>query len=495
MPPRFIPAATANFRAGRPPGFVPEAVVLHRTGGSRDVLRARFNHPTSLQSAHYIVCRDGRVEQSVLETDTAFHAGTVAGATWPLLRANTNPNFNTIGIELEGAAADDWPDAQVEAAAVLIAEIARRWSFPIDAGHVVPHTAIRASSGCPAATCPIARIIETARNHVIPARVPRQTPVRTLHRTNLRRGAPILTAPIVRVLPADTAIAVSAFTDAGERVKGNPFWYGDAEEGYFWAGATDVPQPSEDEAPPADPDPGSTDEMERGSGHPPPLPDEPRLTLAVDRTTLVLPSREIVAQTTRKDLIVLHFTAGRSARSAFDTWRSDPRHIATSYIVELDGTVFEVFPPSFWASHLGISNSKSVHDRRSIGIEIVNVGPLQRSTDDPSALNWWPRKTREAPEFTTKFCGLDENDKYVETAYRGKSHFARYPDAQVDAVARLVQGLCEQFSIPATLPALARRFECDVNGFAGYKGVCSHANFRQDKWDIGPAFPWDRLGL
>jgi len=28
-----------------------------------------------------------------------------------------------------------------------------------------------------------------------------------------------------------------------------------------------------------------------------------------------------------------------------------------------------------------------------------------------------------------------------------------------------------------------------------YTGVSSHANFRQDKWDIGPAFPWDRLGL
>ena len=31
--------------------------------------------------------------------------------------------------------------------------------------------------------------------------------------------------------------------------------------------------------------------------------------------------------------------------------------------------------------------------------------------------------------------------------------------------------------------------------FRQYKGVSSHANFSQDKWDIGPAFPWDRLGL
>jgi len=58
-----------------------------------------------------------------------------------------------------------------------------------------------------------------------------------------------------------------------------------------------------------------------------------------------------------------------------------------------------------------------------------------------------------------------------------------------------VRLLCEQFSIPAILPPPASRFTCDVAAFSSYKGVCSHANFRQDKWDLGPAFPWERLGL
>ena len=79
--------------------------------------------------------------------------------------------------------------------------------------------------------------------------------------------------------------------------------------------------------------------------------------------------------------------------------------------------------------------------------------------------------------------------------FRGKSHFASFPDVQVDAVAALVRMLCAQFSIPPSLPPLSQRFTCDVNAFSTYTGVSSHANFRQDKWDIGPAFPWDRLGL
>ena len=206
MPSAFIGSAPENFQPGRPAAFTPEAIVLHRTGGARDSLRARFNDPTASQSAHYVVCRDGRIDQYVQERDTAFHAGMMVAATWPRLRPKVNPNFYTIGIELEGAESDDWPEPQVAAAAMLIAEVARRWKIAVDADHVIPHSAIRSSSECPAASCPLARIIELARGTPAAARVPRQAVVRTLTRTNLRRGNPSLESPIVRVLPPDTDV-------------------------------------------------------------------------------------------------------------------------------------------------------------------------------------------------------------------------------------------------------------------------------------------------
>ncbi|MBA2306145.1 MAG: N-acetylmuramoyl-L-alanine amidase [Acidobacteria bacterium] len=496
MPPVLFASAPENFRAGRPAGFTPEAIVLHRTGGSRDSLRARFNDPAASLSAHYVVGRDGRVDQYVLETDTAFHAGVIVAAAWPLLRARVNPNFYTIGIELEGEHAGDWPDPQIAVTAALISEIARRWQIPIDADHVVPHSAIRASSGCPAVTCPVASIIQRARSQAAAARVPQQTVVHTLALTNLRHGSPSLQAPIVRVIPPDTGVVVSAFTDTGERVNGSTFWYVDGDDRFFWAGATDVPSPTDDAmlSPiPITPSP-STDAMELAA-LPTPPPGLPDAGMTIDRTTFVLPAKEFFSELTPKDLVVLHFTAGRTARSAFDTWRNDPAHIGTSYIVDVDGTIYEVFSPSFWAAHLGVAGTKNRHDRRSIGIEIANVGPLQPSTDDPSILNWWFPQAKNAPQFTTKFCRLDETDKYVKAEYREQRHFASFPDVQVDAVAALVGGLCDQFSITATLPPLARRFDCDLNAFARYKGVCTHANFRQDKWDIGPAFPWERLRL
>jgi len=485
--------ASPNFRPGRPSGFAPDSIVLHRTGGTRALLRLRFESPASSLSAHYLVARDGTIDPCVAETDTAFHAGLAAQSSWSLLRPGVNPNFHTIGIELEGFSTDDWPAPQAAATASLVEAISLRWRIPLDGEHVIPHSVIRPSSGCPAATCPIGSIIAGAR--AVRDGADRQQPVvRTTTRANLRLGSPSLGAPVARLLAAQSDVIVAEMTDAGETVSGNPFWYGDGRGNYLWAGATNVPRPADDPVLSKLPNvtPPSSDAMELT----PPAPSPASSARpAIDRTRMSLSPSEFVPEITPKDLIVLHFTAGTTARSAFDTWRNDPRRIATSYIVDLDGSIYEVFPASSWASHLGVSSPQSIQDRRSIGIEIANVGPLQRSTDDPTVLNWWPKRTSTSADFTTKFCRLDETERYVAANFRGKSHFASYPDVQVEAVAALVRLLCEQFRIPPVLPPIARRFECDVNAFSTFKGVCSHANFRQDKWDIGPAFPWDRLGL
>lgn len=71
-------------------------------------------------------------------------------------------------------------------------------------------------------------------------------------------------------------------------------------------------------------------------------------------TDLRLPVDQYFNETPKKDLIVLHHTVGGSAKSTFDYWRTDPEHIGTAYIVERDGTIYEVFSPECWAYHLGL---------------------------------------------------------------------------------------------------------------------------------------------
>ena len=121
--------------------------------------------------------------------------------------------------------------------------------------------------------------------------------------------------------------------------------------------------------------------------------------------------------------------------------------------------------------------------------EIANVGPLKVSPDDSNRLNWWPNN------WGTPWCRLDEVERYVQTPHRGIDYFASFPEAQIASVAQLVAYVCDRFGIPKTIPPRSRREECDLAYFGTRKGVVTHQNFRRDKWDVGPAFDWERLGF
>ena len=220
----------------------------------------------------------------------------------------------------------------------------------------------------------------------------------------------------------------------------------------------------------------------------PPSPADGPDAPTINRKRFVLPAKEYFPTVTKKDLIVLHYTAGQSAKSAYDTWVKNPVAIATAYVIDPDGTIYEFFDPSHWAWHLGAGGKPQ--NRRSIAIELANVGPLKVDAKSAERLNWWwPRDWR------TRWCARDESAKYVASSFRGIDFFASIPDMQQDAAGRLVRYLCGRFEIPRRIPATKRLMERDVGFFSGFKGVASHQNFRKDKWDLGPAFNWYRLGF
>ncbi len=142
-----------NFRAGRPAGFRPTAIVIHISDGCLSSADAWFNNPEAQVSAHYIVAKSGAIHQYVKEEDTAYHAGAPVNPTWKLLRPGVNANWYTIGIEHEGTAHDKpqdaWPEAQYQASAELVADIARRWAIPVDEDHIVLHREIHGDRSCP----------------------------------------------------------------------------------------------------------------------------------------------------------------------------------------------------------------------------------------------------------------------------------------------------------------------------------------------------------
>lgn len=197
----------------------------------------------------------------------------------------------------------------------------------------------------------------------------------------------------------------------------------------------------------------------------------------VDKSSLRLSEKGFFKDPQKKDLIVIHFTAGGSAKSSLDWWNKLASRVSTPYLVDTDGTIYETYDPQCWSYHLGIQGADGNHlnDKRSIGIEVCNYGPLKLSG---KTLNSWPKN------FGNKYCDLSEQERYIKTPFRGFDYYAAFTEFQKVAIGFLVDELCLKFQIPKAIAPDAQKNECDVPFFSNWKGIATHANFRKDKFDI-----------
>ena len=220
-----------------------------------------------------------------------------------------------------------------------------------------------------------------------------------------------------------------------------------------------------------------------------------------------LSDNQYFQEETDKTQIVLHHTVGGSARSTFEYWQSNPDRIATAYIVERDGTIYEVFDPLYWAHHLGLKMPKNVtYNKRTIGIELASEGSLRSGTElnmrSPIAFdpNYLYAFDIDVPPFShaKKLYHLYNDDvnghKFFNAGieWRDYMFFDAYDEPQVVATIALVNHLCEQFSIPKELIPNADKLEFDVSTLE-HSGIITHANCRADKTDLSPAWDWQRL--
>ncbi|KQT33497.1 N-acetylmuramoyl-L-alanine amidase [Sphingomonas sp. Leaf412] len=150
-------------------------------------------------------------------------------------------------------------------------------------------------------------------------------------------------------------------------------------------------------------------------------------------TPIELPSPNFNARTGPITMIVLHYTGMRTAREALDRLRDPAAEVSAHYVVDEDGTLYRLVADEHRAWHAGKSHWRECDDvnAASIGIEIVNPGH--------------------------------------EFGYRP------FPEAQVDAVVRLVAHLKD-------------RYEITRGNVVGHSDVAPTR-----KRDPGELFPWHRL--
>jgi N-acetyl-anhydromuramyl-L-alanine amidase AmpD len=188
---------------------------------------------------------------------------------------------------------------------------------------------------------------------------------------------------------------------------------------------------------------------------------------------IAFPEGQYLKEAAEKRQIVLHHTVSSNAASSIAWWKQTPERVAVAFVVEKDGTIFQLYEPQYWAYHIG-KGSTSDQNRHTIGIEIVNEGILQANFTPQSMYKWCDGKDF----FTGKTFTLS-------APWRGSRYFACYTEEQYTAVGELVKYLSQRFPIPLMVND---SFTYDPANFA-FHGVVSHHNLRTDKTDLSPA--WD----
>lgn len=200
--------------------------------------------------------------------------------------------------------------------------------------------------------------------------------------------------------------------------------------------------------------------------------------------TEALPEFEYIKEEARKTMIVLHHTVSAVGKYVDDWFKADKgkSRVAVAYVIDKDGSIYQLFDPKYWAYHIG-KGSEMRHNQKSIGIEIVNEGPLYK-IEDTNEYRWWI--DNDYPQGRYKYEGVAFESP---SEWRGYHYFASYTEEQMRSVMELLDYLIPLFGIKSRcIPS----FDYD-KGFLDYKGVIMHCNVREDKTDLSVAFNISRI--
>ena len=182
-----------------------------------------------------------------------------------------------------------------------------------------------------------------------------------------------------------------------------------------------------------------------------------------------------------KKSIFLHHTAGTSASGAIDWWNQTPDHVGTAYVLDRDGTIYEVFDPKSWGYHLGVRGDDNWQEKHSIGIELVSAGQLYKEKDG----NFY-----FYPLFPNKAAAKKIDPSEVvsfKDEWRGFNHYHKYTEEQVIATKELLKHLQKEHNIEKNVTPIRKLMEFNPKVCAQHwGGTFTHTSVRKDKNDLFP---------
>ncbi len=196
-----------------------------------------------------------------------------------------------------------------------------------------------------------------------------------------------------------------------------------------------------------------------------------------------------------KEKIVIHHTAGHLQGDLRSLTRKD-YHVSVPFVIARDGTIYQLHHSKYWSYHLGKGTlgGNGTQSKKGIGIELSNYGYLKPKGQHLETYH--SRIKKQDGSFTRidKYCERAETGLYVklDKPYRKYNYYASFTEAQYTSLIRLLRYLTKQYNIPVDFLPDSIRYQT-TQKVVNFKGITSHVNFRKDKFDIGPAFDWEKV--
>lgn len=201
-------------------------------------------------------------------------------------------------------------------------------------------------------------------------------------------------------------------------------------------------------------------------------------------------------ETPKNQVVVHHTVSGGFAQGVIDWWNTDPQRIATHFIIQADGTIFQLYSSKYWAHHLGVKadflkklgfgdygTRNTLLNKSTVAIEVCNWGGLVKAEDGTFHPAKWDTTLKKYVPYM-KVTIPEENVQSFPKPFRDFLYFEKYSPAQILSINRMVVYLCDKFGIPkAYNPDM---WDVSKNALGSKPGVWTHVSYRADKSDMMP---------
>ena len=208
----------------------------------------------------------------------------------------------------------------------------------------------------------------------------------------------------------------------------------------------------------------------------------------INRTYRLNPDAYVREHTTKTQIVIHHTVGGNNISSLVDYWNGQKERVATHFVIDRQGNIYELFPIENWAYHLGVNSSQfrkqfpfasQTLEKNSIGIELMNYGPIIQKKS-------FLRKDYISKVYQNIRFEVDKQVYFLEKEWRGETMFENYTTEQLGSLHYLIRWILNNPMKTVKIEQKNVTFELSVEAIKGLPGIYFHCNYRSDKTDPYP---------